>query len=555
MTSATKDTIYIDVDDEITAIIDKMDSSDAKIVALVLPKRAAALQSIVNMKLLKRAGDEAGKNVVLITSEAGLLPLAGACGMYVAKNLQSKPIVPDAPVVPEADHEETADVEGDDTPLDTDKTVGELAGDKQVDDTVELDDAPAKASAASKSAKSKGKKGKKDKKPKIPNFEKFRLKLFLAIGGVIVLLLAFYAAVFVAPRATIVIKTDTSTATTDVQFTTSPSKVSFDEATMTVPSENATKKVEESQTAPATGQKDVGTKATGSLTIKNCSSEPVTIPSGTAVSSNNLTFITNTSISLDSGNFTPPPGSTCKDTGSHVGTVGVTAQNNGDQYNLASGSTYSVAGFGSSVTGVGSAMTGGSSKIAKVVSQQDIDAATKKLNVNDDTIKSELQKELESQGYYALTGTFAKKDESTTVTPGLDQEATEVKVSYTATYTMVGVNEDDLEKLIDLSVTDELDDGKLEVQDYGLQQATVTVKSTNPNGDMVINLETTVTIGPNIDEDKLKADIAGKKRGQTENIVKVLPGVKDVEVDYSPFWVSRTPKQPAKITIKFEKAN
>ena len=120
---------------------------------------------------------------------------------------------------------------------------------------------------------------------------------------------------------------------------------------------------------------------------------------------------------------------------------------------------------------------------------------------------------------------------------------------------MVGVNEDDLEKLIDLSVTDELDNGKLEVQDYGLQQATVTVKSTNPNGDMVINLETTVTIGPNIDEDKLKADIAGKKRGQTENIVKVLPGVKDVEVDYSPFWVSRTPKQPAKITIKFEKAN
>src|SRR5690606_8233099 len=163
---------------------------------------------------------------------------------------------------------------------------------------------------------------------------------------------------------------------------------------------------------------------------KNCSSEPVTIPSGTAVSSNNLTFITNTSISLDPGYFTPPPGSTCKDTVSHVGTVGVTAQTNGAQYTTAAGPSYSVAGFGMSVTGVGSAMTGGSSKIAKVVSQQDIDAATKKLNVNDDTIKSELQKELESQGYYALTGTFAKKDESTTVTPGLDQEATEVKVSY-----------------------------------------------------------------------------------------------------------------------------
>lgn len=54
MSEAAKDTIYIDVDDEITGIIDKVVSSKHKIVALVLPKRAAVLQSIVNMKLLKR---------------------------------------------------------------------------------------------------------------------------------------------------------------------------------------------------------------------------------------------------------------------------------------------------------------------------------------------------------------------------------------------------------------------------------------------------------------------------------------------------------------------
>ena len=56
-----KDTIYIDVDDEITAIIDKVITSKHKIVALVLPKRAVVLQSIVNMKLLKRTADEAKK--------------------------------------------------------------------------------------------------------------------------------------------------------------------------------------------------------------------------------------------------------------------------------------------------------------------------------------------------------------------------------------------------------------------------------------------------------------------------------------------------------------
>jgi hypothetical protein len=93
----SKDTIYVDVDDEITSIIDKVENAEHKVVALVLPKRATSLQSIVNMKLLKRSADGADKNVVLITSEHALLPLAGAAGLHVAKNLQSRPEVPDAP--------------------------------------------------------------------------------------------------------------------------------------------------------------------------------------------------------------------------------------------------------------------------------------------------------------------------------------------------------------------------------------------------------------------------------------------------------------------------
>src|SRR5262249_51818585 len=96
-TNANKDVIYIDVDDEITAVIDKVQASNKKIVALVLPKRATVLQSIVNMKLLKRAAGDTKKNLVLITSEAGLLPLAGGVGIHVAKSLNSKPEVPEAP--------------------------------------------------------------------------------------------------------------------------------------------------------------------------------------------------------------------------------------------------------------------------------------------------------------------------------------------------------------------------------------------------------------------------------------------------------------------------
>ena len=92
-----KDTVYVDVEDDITTVIDKVEEASEKIVALVLPKRASVLQSTVNMRLLKRAADKVEKTVVLITSDEALLPLAGIVGLHTAKNLQSKPEVPEAP--------------------------------------------------------------------------------------------------------------------------------------------------------------------------------------------------------------------------------------------------------------------------------------------------------------------------------------------------------------------------------------------------------------------------------------------------------------------------
>ena len=41
-----KDVIYIDVDDDVTAIIGKIKNTNEKIVALVPPKRSGVLQSV-----------------------------------------------------------------------------------------------------------------------------------------------------------------------------------------------------------------------------------------------------------------------------------------------------------------------------------------------------------------------------------------------------------------------------------------------------------------------------------------------------------------------------
>ena len=146
--SNSKDTIYVDVDDEITTIIDKVRSSSARVLALVLPKRASVFQSIVNMKLLKRSADEAKKHVVLITTEAGLMPLAGSVGLYVAATPSSKPEVP--PTAGAGNANQVVDAEEDDgytADNAGDRAVGDLSGEAEpvgtsAIETVDLPDEP-----------------------------------------------------------------------------------------------------------------------------------------------------------------------------------------------------------------------------------------------------------------------------------------------------------------------------------------------------------------------------------------------------------------------------
>jgi hypothetical protein len=549
-----KDTIYIDIDDEITAIIDKLSKSDSKIVALVLPKRATALQSIVNMKLLKRAADENGKSPVLITSEKGLLPLAGATGLYVAKNLNSKPEIPAAPDKQQVDDEE---LEAELEPEEEQKAgkaaaVGALAGAAAASDTIDMENeepvsASTKSATSPKAKKPKGAKG--SKTPKIPNFDKFRKKIFLIVGAVVGVIALFILAVVVLPKATITIETNTESIDTGFEFTVDPAATQVDESAMVVPGTVATEKVNETQTAPATGQKDLGTKASGNMTFSiPCSAvsgSPPTIPAGTGVSAGGLTYLTQNNSALTTPNFNGG----CNFTG----TTTVVAQNNGDQYNKGA-TSYSVAGF-SNVSASGSAMTGGTTKMARVVTAQDVETAKSKISSKDEGIKKRLEQELEKDNLFIIQGSFQKANESTTPSPAVDQEASEVKVTYTADYTLVGVNRDNLKQLVEVSLKDKIDSERQQVQEDGLEQATFSVKSIEANGNAIIAVSTKAEVGPDIDTNALKEEIRGKKSGETENIVKALPGVKNVEVDYSPFWVSRTPKKASKITIEFKSAN
>jgi len=62
-------TLYIDVDEEITSVVDRVRKAPEHEIVIVAPKQAMLLQSIVNLKLLKRETDRRKKQLMIITQD------------------------------------------------------------------------------------------------------------------------------------------------------------------------------------------------------------------------------------------------------------------------------------------------------------------------------------------------------------------------------------------------------------------------------------------------------------------------------------------------------
>lgn len=562
-----KDTIYIDVDDEITGIIDKLRQADNRIVALVLPKRAAVLQSVVNMKLLKRTAEAAKKHVVLITSEAGLLPLAGAVGLHVASSLQSKPAIPSGPEPFDAAGivDETEDSADFDPAAAANRPIGQLAGGADgggaalADDdteTIELDDEPADAASAAPAAAAAGgaaasSKTVKNKKLKVPNFDKFRLRLVLGVLALLLIVVLFFLANVILPKATIAIGTDSSSVTTNLNLTLDPKAGAADSAHNIVPARVEQKQQTGSQQVPASGQKNQGNKASGSVTMTagQCSGDvPEDVPVGTGVSSNGLTFITQEDTS-----FTPSVShGKCVFTASNP--TGIIAQNPGASYNL-SPSSFTVAGRSAVSAYSSDGLSGGTDNIIKVVAQADIDSAKQKIKVADSaSVKGDLQQKLADDGLQAVPASFngASPTVSSSAQPG-DQTDT-VTVTQTTTYTMYGVKQTDIKQFIVASVSQQIDTAKQKILNDGADKAIFQVGTPVSSGPLAASLSATSVAGPDLNVTAIKQAAAGKKAGDIERTIKANPGVTTVSVKYSPFWVSAVPKNPAKIMVVIDKA-
>ncbi len=536
--SSNKEVIYIDSEDDITTVIDKASSSKAGIIALVLPKRYATLKSSVNMKLLKKTIGKQRKKLVLITDDESLLPLAGSVGMFVASSLKSRPEVPKVakPKTSKAIVEEEAK-------LDPNASVGELSGDS--DATANAKEM--KQSTASSEKSSKIKQIKESSKIKVPNFDKFRLRVVLIVLGVIALIVGWYVAFYVVPKADVVILAKTTRVDTDTQFTIDPDadENDLENNIVTGVEQEVTKTVTER--FEATGEKDIGQKATGVMTVQNCdSSASVTIPAG-AVFIDGVTgfqFVSDDAVNVPGGNFS---GGGCSSPGE--ANVDVTAAQSGDSRNL-SPRGYNIQGQSGFITGFGGTMSGGTSEVVKVVSQDDINKATKILmDTTDDTVRAELAQQFE-EGTVVIDATFNIKKSDPKASKKAGDEASEATVSAQFTYSIIGVPQSDMDQILRNAQKELVDTTTQSILDSGASNVT-TKLAEKKDGNYIIDASTAGYVGPEINPEQLAQEIAGMGYSEAIEFIKSRPGVGNVELNLSPFWVFSVPNAE-KTTITIE---
>ncbi|MBQ6410297.1 hypothetical protein IJI18_03580 [Candidatus Saccharibacteria bacterium] len=577
-----KDVIYIEPEEDITDVISKIKGAKEKIVAIVPPKKAGVFKSIVNIKLISKTAVNSGKSVVLVTTDASIIKLAAATKMPVTKDLKSAPAIPEPDDI-EVDNTEEVDVD-DEAEEEKEKaeTETEDADEKGEEKEAEEDDEKAKKDVEEDNknddkddGKAKEEDEKNDKAEKIAKEKPARKgnklanssnpvlrwigthqKLSIGIGvGLVAFIIIMVLATVVLPTATVTLdlKTVTGNFSENVTFTDKLADEKTEEGKFYIEELKAESKAEVE--FEATGKKNVGEKASGTLTVYRIfkSAESVTVNAGSTFTYSNLTYAATSNVALAWGG----KDSECKNKDDdNIGTKGcyiykevpVTAAEAGANYNIsATGSGWTTK---SGVTvASGTAMAGGTDKVMTIVQQSDVDKALNELNTesgNSSTLKDKLMDEVK-EGQFAITSSFKQTASDPVSSPEVGKEIEDgkkAKLTVTTTGTMYVLDETKIKEFI--AEKAKLDKG---YKIYEMNDPFIDNFVKTDDG-YIGKLKTSYVAGSTITEDDVINTVKGKGIGTAKkDLESNFDGIKTINITTSVPWVTSVPGDPNKITV------
>ena len=564
-----KDVINIAPEDDITDILAHLKNATQKIVALVLPQPAGIFRSAVNIKLIAKTAEDNEKVPVLVTSDPAVLKLAMTAHIPVAESLQSRPSVPTEDdlnkITPSSEKE--AEIAEDfvkppqsaEEIVDSDEVESEISGEeKKAEETTQ---ATEESDQKFDDEEKTGKKSKiAEKFPWIYN----NRKILIISGSVLVVAILFCVWAFVFAPAVdveIAIRTSSNNFSENVSFTNVAEAEDSESGKFYLQEEKF--ETESKVEFKATGKKDIGEKASGSLEVSvffnNIDGGKLNIPSGTVFSNGDLkyTSVSDATISWDGESLEDCENEVSKlldfrlNGCERSGTVPIVATAAGENYNVDSDKTkWSAPLAGTAVKSISiktsGAIAGGTSKIVTVVQQSDVNTAKEKLSSSNETDGKETLKEKISDTVLALWDTYAITTSDAQVTPAVGEVVEEnvtPTIKTTAKYSVYTVDLVRIEEFISSRATLG-DDQKI----YDLGGPFVEYFN-GSDGNYTGKLKTTFYSGPKITDSEIVEKIKGRKVGEAQSLLKSINGVNSVKINPSFFWVNNVPNDTNKISV------
>lgn len=522
--------IFIEPDDEITDVVDKIEETDKDIVVLTIPKSATILQSIVNFKLIKKKADENDKRLVVVSGSDRGRNLAEQVGISVYSKAKADEIVK------EEKKKQLSDDNQQRFPLD----MREKSSQKKKEKSLATD-------LSEKSDKVEKEKPAKGEKKKLPGWVK---KLIWASFGVI-LIAGLAAAYYYLPKANVSLKIETDKEEGKVEL-------SLKESSKLKESEVYGEMLDvESQMKDefdATGRKQVGGKASGQITIYNYWSsedQPLVATTRFVHNSTGKLFRTTSRVTV--------PGTQIVEGEQVPGTATVTIQANepGSDFNVSSGQ-FTIPGLSSAkqekIYGQSdSQMTGGYEKEILVVSQEDYNKAKKSLvDKLDEELTSKLQDKIDSDNQKLLS-----KKSSQIITesasPKVGQEAGSFELTLKKKLTTFAYNQTNLINQVKELFKEKISyEGQVIIENPNDQLEIKEIKINREDKRADLTAQVEVKLTPQIDQEILRDSIVGRGEAEAEKYLIGYSQIKDAQLDLWPFWVKSVPEKEGRINFKLQ---
>ena len=553
-----KDVIYIEPEDDITDIITKIENAKQKIVALVPPKKAGVLRSVVNIKLIAKAAASAKKTAVLVTMDPSITKLAAAAKLPITKDLQS------APAVPELNSDGEAEVVKEDVVDEETEEDSEKDEEEAEEKEEETDEEDTEEEKSEEKEEKKGKAAKKDRPKKTNKFFAFfanhkKLAIFACIVFIGLVVFLVWALLF-APAVDVFvsIKTDTNNFSETVNFVKEQDKEDIKENKIYLEERKIER--ENEVTFEATGQKNVGEKATGEIIVY--AYFPLNIRGTTQVAAGELFTISGLSYKATENavlSYTGEGRKECANKDNAIrlveygcrinGTIAVEAVEPGSKYNISASST----GWSTNARVFAyseNSMSGGTDNIITVVQQADIEKARNELNNGKESEnKDELYKTINKDDNLIIESTFKQSTSAAVSTPAVDEEVKDgVKptLKTTTTVTVYTIDKTKLEELIKEKI-DLAENKKI----FEIRNVYIDGFKELDSG-FTGKLKAVYFTGPRITEGELVEKIMGKGLGDARREIKDIEGVSNVEMNPSYPWVFKVPTDSNRISMTFE---